>query len=131
MPCFPSRRKRNAGDSKGTEVKYEAYAAALPAPRLFDLTGRVVVKLLQSKNAGLVIQTIGRVNRGDISSAYVFEPHIAGSGQTGQVRTVADRYSGRRRAVKTFIKAGASKEKVSHSTQALHQVCHTLFRSTY
>lgn len=112
MHFFKTKNKdqRDPGKDK---VRYDAYAGAVPAPVLFPLTGRVVIKFLSSKNVARVIQTVGRVNRGSICSAYVFEPHVLGSGQTGILKTATDRCYGHRFAVKTFDKLSATKDKVN------------------
>eukprot|EP01053_Blabericola_migrator_P003422 Blabericola_migrator_1__3421@NODE_2005_length_3433_cov_163_896613_g299_i2_p1_GENE_NODE_2005_length_3433_cov_163_896613_g299_i2NODE_2005_length_3433_cov_163_896613_g299_i2_p1_ORF_typecomplete_len528_score70_57Pkinase/PF00069_25/2_4e65Pkinase_Tyr/PF07714_17/1_7e43Kinaselike/PF14531_6/1_7e14EFhand_7/PF13499_6/0_011EFhand_7/PF13499_6/2_3e08EFhand_11/PF08976_11/2_4EFhand_11/PF08976_11/2_7e05Pkinase_fungal/PF17667_1/3_1e08Kdo/PF06293_14/5_1e07Kdo/PF06293_14/5_3e03EFhand_8/PF13833_6/62EFhand_8/PF13833_ len=101
------KRRRQEDNSK------KGYAFPVPAPKLFTVDGRVVVKLLQSNNAGLVIQTIGRVNRGDVTSAYSIDEDVVGGGQSGTVRLATQRFNGRTYAIKTFIKALASKEQVN------------------
>eukprot|EP01054_Gregarina_sp_Poly1_P010700 Gregarina_sp_Poly_1__10699@NODE_80_length_15637_cov_125_963134_g68_i0_p2_GENE_NODE_80_length_15637_cov_125_963134_g68_i0NODE_80_length_15637_cov_125_963134_g68_i0_p2_ORF_typecomplete_len557_score71_48Pkinase/PF00069_25/2_6e67Pkinase_Tyr/PF07714_17/1_1e44Kinaselike/PF14531_6/3_2e14Pkinase_fungal/PF17667_1/1_6e08EFhand_7/PF13499_6/0_0091EFhand_7/PF13499_6/0_0087Kdo/PF06293_14/3_2e07Kdo/PF06293_14/7_4e02EFhand_11/PF08976_11/1EFhand_11/PF08976_11/0_39FTA2/PF13095_6/0_69FTA2/PF13095_6/1e04EFhand_8/PF len=105
---MPFWKRRQEDDSKK-----KGYASPLPAPRLFAIEGRVVVKLLESKNAGLVIQTIGRVNRGDVTSAFSIEDAVVGSGHSGTVRVATHRYNGRTYAIKTFVKGLASKEQVN------------------
>ncbi|EZG55070.1 protein kinase domain protein [Gregarina niphandrodes] len=105
MKCFPwSFHKDTNNVSLKNEACEVAYAAELPPPRLFDLRGRMVVKLLNAANAGLVIQTIGRVQRGDVSSMYRVEGLLLGSGRSAQVRLATHRMTGKRVAMKSFLK---------------------------
>lgn len=81
-----------------------AYTDAFAAPRLFELSGRVVVKVFGSSNTGTVLQTIGRVNRGDLGSVYRFEKTTLGNGHSGQVRLVTNKYNGVRYVCKSSTK---------------------------